>query len=494
MMRGASVHDATADAEVLRRSEGRYRALAAATAGIIWTTDAHGKVAEDLPAWQAFTGQTPEEIRGDGWIDAVHPDDRGHTATFWSAAKESRASCETEFRLRRRDGAYRHVVLRAAPVVGADDGLIRGWIGVLLDVTERRVCEEELTRLHTHLAEATAAIEQRERRMALIDELNATIHACNSLEEAYPLLEMTATRLFPQMNGGLALCDRAAQFKTVAQWGSSRLMAREFRRDDCWGLRDGEMHILDEPRKGAACLHFTSRPEGASLCLPLVVHGDTLGLLHLDAGTGLDMDERRLVARLGDVIKIGVADLKLRERLRLQAIRDPLTGLFNRQYLEETLPRECQLAQRRKSPLSVAMLDIDHFKEINDGYGHEAGDEVLRELGGLLRAAVRSSDIACRYGGEEFVLVMLDADLATAASRLEQIRLDIKRRQCVYRGRPLPSITVSFGVSEFPVHGRLPGELLRSADEALYAAKRAGRDRIARATCPSAKLPTPTPP
>jgi diguanylate cyclase (GGDEF)-like protein len=200
--------------------------------------------------------------------------------------------------------------------------------------------------------------------------------------------------------------------------------------------------------------------------------------LYLNADAGIDGQERAVAARFGEVIKVGLADLQLRERLRIQAIRDPLTGLFNRQYLEETLPRECQLAQRRKSPVSVAMLDIDFFKEVNDSYGHEAGDEILRALGELLRTAVRSSDIACRYGGEEFVLVLLDADLGTAVPRLEQIRLSIKKIQRTYRGRALPSITASIGVADFPAHGDSPAELVTAADEALYAAKRAGRDRI----------------
>jgi diguanylate cyclase (GGDEF)-like protein/PAS domain S-box-containing protein len=459
---------------------------------MLWATNARGEVAEDLPAWRAFTGQTADEISGRGWMAALHPDDRSHTAAVWSAATEAGALSETEFRLRRHDGEYRHVALRAVPVVDSD-GSIREWIGLGADITERKFCAEEVTRLRAQLAQATAAVEQREGRTALVDELNATLHACNSLEEAYALLGTPAIRLFPQMNGGLALSDRASQLKTVVQWGGKRLMVPDFALDDCWGLRRGQMHILDEPGKGAACRHFTSRPEGASLCLPLVVHGDTLGLLHLDGGAGLDRDERRLAVRFGDVIKIGLADLKLRERLRVQAIRDPLTGLFNRQYLEETLLRECQLALRRKSPLSVAMLDIDHFKQFNDSFGHEAGDEVLRELGRLLRTAVRSSDIACRYGGEEFVLVLLDADLTTAVSRLDQICLDIKSRQCVYRGRTLPSIAVSVGLSEFPIHGQSPGEILRAADEALYAAKNAGRDRVALSACQPTKQLSPAP-
>lgn len=490
MTRGRKSRAAPAGTEALRHSEQRWHALAAAT-GMVWTANAQGEVAEDLPAWRSFTGQTAEGIKGEGWMAALHPEDRGPAAAFWSAAREAGAPCETEFRLRRHDGEYRHVALRLVPV-SDQDGTIREWIGVGVDVTERKRFEEELVLSRAQLAQAKAAGEHGARRMALIDELNATLHACNSLEEAYPLLGMTAQELFPRMNGALALAERGLQLKTVAQWGGNRPMAPEFALDDCWGLRRGQMHVLDEPGKGAGCLHFTSMPEGLSLCLPLVVHSETLGLLHLDGGAGLDAEELRLVARLGDVIKIALADLKLRESLRLQAIRDPLTGLFNRQYLDETLPRECQLARRRNSPLSVAMLDIDHFKQFNDGYGHDAGDTVLRELGELLRAASRSSDIACRYGGDEFVLIMLDADLPASVSRLEQICLDIRRKRCVHRNRTLPSITVSVGMSEFPVHGGSPGEVLRAADEAMYAAKNAGRDRIVLSAGEPAEQPVPT--
>ena len=491
MTRGRKSRPSAAGADALARSEQRWHALAAAAAGLAWTATAQGEVAEDLPAWRSFTGQAADDIKGEGWMAALHPDDRRRTAAFWSAAREAGAPCETEFRLRRRDGEYRQVALRLVPVSDAE-GAIREWIGLGLDVSERKLSEEELAGCRAQLAEARAAAEQDARAMALVDELNATLHACNSLEEAYPLLGMTALGLFPRMNGALALCDRGSRLSTVAQWGDKKPMAPEFALDDCWGLRRGQMHVLDEPGTGAECLHFTARPEGPSLCLPLVVRSDTLGLLHLDGGAGLDAPELRLVARLGEVVKIALADLTLRASLRAQAIRDPLTGLFNRQYLDETLPRECQLARRRNSPLSVAMLDIDHFKQFNDGYGHDSGDAVLRELGELLRAASRSSDITCRYGGDEFVLIMLDADLPASVPRLEQICLDIKRKRCVHRNRTLPSITVSVGMSEFPLHGSSPGEVLRAADEAMYAAKHAGRDRIVLSAGRPAEQPAPT--
>ena len=176
--------------------------------------------------------------------------------------------------------------------------------------------------------------------------------------------------------------------------------------------------------------------------------------------------------------QLAEVNARMLEVLREQAIRDPLTGLFNRQYLDETLMREIRRDRRRRAPFSLVMLDIDHFKVFNDSYGHAAGDEVLKELGKLLRGTVRASDIACRYGGEEFVVVLLDADLAAALPTVERICLDIKRRQCVYRDQTLPGITVSAGLAQYPLHGTSAEELLRAADEALYAAKNAGRDRI----------------
>jgi diguanylate cyclase (GGDEF)-like protein/PAS domain S-box-containing protein len=187
--------------------------------------------------------------------------------------------------------------------------------------------------------------------------------------------------------------------------------------------------------------------------------------------------------------ELAAVNARMMQVLRAQAVRDPLTGLFNRQYLDETLGRELRRAHRRGAPLSVAMLDIDHFKIFNDTYGHAAGDEVLRELGNVLRETGRGSDIACRYGGEEFVLVLLDADLAAALPSVERICGEIKRRRCVYRGQTLPGISVSAGLAQYPVHGGSPEELLRAADEAMYAAKRAGRDRIeVYASLPSAGM------
>jgi diguanylate cyclase (GGDEF)-like protein len=173
------------------------------------------------------------------------------------------------------------------------------------------------------------------------------------------------------------------------------------------------------------------------------------------------------------------AELTRREAiLRIMANHDQLTGLFNRYYLLETLGRELARARRLQVPITVAILDIDHFKDYNDNFGHAAGDEVLRATAAMLKDAVRSTDIVCRYGGEEFLIVFLDSAAATALPRLGQICQEVRQRVYQYQGSAMPGVTLSVGVAEFPHHGRSVDALIRAADRALYAAKKAGRDCI----------------
>jgi diguanylate cyclase (GGDEF)-like protein len=171
--------------------------------------------------------------------------------------------------------------------------------------------------------------------------------------------------------------------------------------------------------------------------------------------------------------------LKLRDELRQQTIHDSLTGLFNRRYLDDTLPRELYMAQRRKAPLCVVMLDLDGFKEFNDAFGHGPGDALLSKFGRVLREHLRKSDISCRYGGDEFLLVLPDSSITDTQERVEQIRTFIKGIQIHHGEQVLDMITLSAGIAQAPEHGVNTSELLRAADEALYAAKQAGRDRTA---------------
>jgi diguanylate cyclase (GGDEF)-like protein len=166
------------------------------------------------------------------------------------------------------------------------------------------------------------------------------------------------------------------------------------------------------------------------------------------------------------------------EELRQQAIRDPLTGLFNRRYLDETLPREVHRALRDNMPLAVVMIDIDHFKRFNDEWGHEAGDAVLLGVAELLLDGLRASDIACRFGGEELLVVMPGADTGEAVRRITAIAGEMRKLATRVMGRELPPITFSAGVAIVPDHGGEAETIIRAADRAMYLAKETGRDRI----------------
>jgi diguanylate cyclase (GGDEF)-like protein/PAS domain S-box-containing protein len=372
-------------------------------------------------------------------------------------------------------------VLCNANIYRNEKGEVAGIVAAARDITERKHREEDFARLHEQVVATVADLRMNERNIALIDGLNETLQTCNSCDEAYPLIAMTGRQLFEQASGALAIfVDKSDNLETVARWGGGPLMMADFSLDDCWALRRGQTHELEAIGKGPLCKHFEQPPPGPYLCLPLSVHGEALGLLHfgVPAGVGIDDNSRRLAGTFGEIIKLALSNLKLREALRSQAIHDPLTGLYNRHHLNEIFSREIHRAKRHKSHLSVVMLDIDHFKKFNDTYGHGAGDSVLRELGKLLPNAVRGSDVVFRYGGEEFVLLLTEADLQVTTKRMDQIRQQIKRLQITFGGQLLPALSVSIGIAQFPEHGISTAELIAAADHAMYTAKQAGRDCI----------------
>ena len=219
----------------------------------------------------------------------------------------------------------------------------------------------------------------------------------------------------------------------------------------------------------------------AYLCVPMMAHGAALGMLHLLLASPDPerWDARQhLGVRVGEHLSLALAKLKLQETLQHLSVRDPLTGLFNRRYMEESLARELRRAERQDKMLGVLMVDIDHFKSFNDTFGHDAGDALLRELGTFLQRRIRAGDIACRYGGEEFTILLQDASQETSRQRAEEIREAAKRLQIHHGQRVLDPVTLSLGVATFPQNGANRDTLMQSADVALYRAKQEGRDRV----------------
>jgi diguanylate cyclase (GGDEF)-like protein len=258
--------------------------------------------------------------------------------------------------------------------------------------------------------------------------------------------------------------------------------ARVFAPNDCLGIQRGQVHLVEDGGQGMQCRHLHEAASPNYLCMPLRVHGEILGMLHFQGlkeliPDGTDWLQRR-AETVADHVALTLTNIKLRETLQHQAIRDSLTGLFNRRYLDETMVREIHRAQRKGAPLGVIMLDLDHFKRFNDTYGHEAGDNLLRILGEFLLTQVRYEDVPCRYGGEEFVLIMPEASLDVVKARAKEIREKVPQLQVLHRGQLLESTTVSLGVAMLPDHGATVEDLLRAADDAMYQAKREGRNRV----------------
>ena len=261
------------------------------------------------------------------------------------------------------------------------------------------------------------------------------------------------------------------------------------------------MHEFSAGGNNLPCQHVRESSAGY-LCVPMMAEGEGIGLLHLrildrpgrDATVTAERAALRGRAeRLTTQIGPAIASLTLRELLRQQSIRDGLTGLYNRRYLEESMARELLRAVRNKSQVAVIMADVDHFKQYNDTHGHQAGDEVLQAFATFLRDGIRGEDIACRYGGEEFAIILPGASQAGALERAERLRRGTSELRLRSAGITLPSFTASFGIALFPENGDSWESLLRAADAALYRAKREGRNRVEVASSASDDASPPSP-
>jgi diguanylate cyclase (GGDEF)-like protein len=343
--------------------------------------------------------------------------------------------------------------------------------------------------LESRVRERTVDLERRTHEISLLAEMSDFLQACITLEEAYGVIARAGQHLFPRTTGALFVYSASRnELESLASWGEPALNPNEcvFIPEQCWALRRGREYRVKDSRTGLPCAHVPSSSISREyLCVPMIAQGEVLGVLHLrdhplapDCADSAAPLNERLVVALAEHAALALTNLKLRETLRNQSIRDPLTGLFNRRFMEETMTREMQRAKRSHCALAVVMLDLDHFKHFNDTYGHDAGDLVLRHVGTLMNTQIRGGDLACRYGGEEFALILPGMPLHIVRERVDALRLGIKQLDVRHRGQTLGIITVSAGIAMFPEHGADGDALLRAADRALYRAKAEGRDRV----------------
>jgi diguanylate cyclase (GGDEF)-like protein len=371
-----------------------------------------------------------------------------------------------------------------ATVRGADEiGVMARTFNIMAERLQARVRDEEAIK---------EGLAERVNELDLLNRLGELFQACLSLEEAYAVIGRLAPRLFPTEAGAVFSLNPARNLiEVVATWGTHSVDGTVFPPEACWAMRNGRPHVVADARASVLCEHLPSPAPPAYVCTPLVAQGNSLGVLYVsserladEAPCGLNQAKQRLADTVAAQLGLGLSNVQLREILRSQSIHDPLTGLFNRRYMVETLERELHRARRTGNPLALLMVDVDGFKQQNDAFGHDAGDAILAELAALLQRSLRKEDVACRYGGEEFVLVLPDAAMESGARRAEQLRDAVRRMRVPHQGSLLGPITVSIGVAAFPDHGSDAASLLKSADTALYEAKKAGRDRVTLASPP----------
>ena len=437
----------------LKASEAKYRVLAENATDLIWSVDIELTFTYFSPSiWsllnyspdQALTLKLEDLFSRESYTDFL----TGFINFFTKLEPQTRSaardmeSLTMELQHRRRDGRLIWAEVRAGAIRG-NDGRLTGMLCVSRDIGKRKEAEE--------------ALRENEQRL-------------RAIYTAIPDLIINVA-----CDGTILSCKPAGDF---AQFASRDfLVGQPVSRILFEAAAGGIVASITEvcnKSKDLAIVEY-SRPVGDRIKYyeaRIVASGQDEALIIIR-----DVSERRQ-AELERTRLIN--DLEaVQEELRFQAIRDALTGLFNRRYMEESLAKEISRAARMEETVGLVMFDLDRFKNLNDTYGHAAGDLVLRELGALVTANVRSEDVACRYGGEEFVVIMPWISQKTAVMRAEELRAKVEQELILkFEGRSLPSITISLGAVVMPGKGTTTDRIVGAADKALYQAKEAGRNRV----------------
>ncbi len=392
-------------------------------------------------------------------------------------------------RHQRMDGQILDLALHGVPL--RVDGEVAGAYLMYEDISEQTRAGEAQRQHAEHLDLLVKELKLRTKQTTLLNEMGSLLAASGTIEEVCAVGADSTQKLFPEAHSGALYLLRSSRDLVEAgvRWGAKDVLAPTFPPRACWSLRHGQPHWSSSSGSGVSCQHLSRSATGECLCVPMVAQGNTVGVMHLefdeaaqsrnDSGAESLRDSRqRLAVTTASQAALTLASVQLRETLREQSIRDPLTRLFNRRFLEESFERELQLASRRKQSIAILFLDLDHFKRFNDTFGHDAGDMVLQSLADLLRNFFRVTDLCCRYGGEEFAIILPESSSQDAAIRANTLRAEVKSLRLQYKKQFLGPLTLSVGVAAFPEHGSIASELLKIADQCLYESKARGRDTV----------------
>jgi diguanylate cyclase (GGDEF)-like protein/PAS domain S-box-containing protein len=465
--------------EALRAVEVRYRELFEGAEDIVYTHDLEGNITSINRAAESITGYSRPEALRMNLTDFVSPDHQAVARKMIERHVAGESPATDELEILTKDG--RRIALEIRSHLIFRDGVPFGVQGIARDVTQRKKTETALQQAKKNLEAWVDELEQRTREMTLLSEMGDMLRACLTTEEAYSVVVRVAQQIFPGQIGALYVIAPSRNLvEAAAAWGEPSLADRIFTPDECWALRRGRVHRVEDTQVDLLCQHLHQPTPAGYLCVPMMAQSEALGVLHLSQSEETSFTEARLrlALTMAEHIAMALSNLKLHETLRSQSIRDPLTGLFNRRFMEESLELELRRAARNPQPLGVIMLEIDGFLAAEQSQGRRTDDTVLVELGALLKNNIRKEDIACRLEGEKFTLVLPQGNPQAIEQRAEGLRQMIQGFEIRQGARVLGRFTVSMGMAVYPEHGRTVEALLQATDAALRRAKNEGGNRL----------------
>lgn len=459
-------------------SEQRYRELFENAYDMVYTHDLEGRLTSINKAAERITGYSRAEALQKSIFQFVAPE-------FVESAKKlnyrqitSEVPSTQEVDLLAKDGS--RITLEVSSRLIYEQGRPVGFQGIARDITERKKTEAALQEANKKLEAWVEDLEQRTREMTLLSEMGDILRACFTTEEVYEVIVRVAQEVFPMLGGALYVIGPLRNIvEAVAEWGDTSKMELTFAPDDCWALRRGRVHFVEDTSVGLLCRHLHTPPPEGYICVPMMAQSEAVGILHLAHPENVRIPEtkQRLAMAMAEHVAMALSNLRLHETLRNQSIRDQLTGLFNRSFMEESLELELRRAVRNQDPLSVIMLALDNFQEITERFGLDAGDTILCRTAMMLQANVRKGDIACRFSGQTFVLVLPHASYEISHKRAETILELIRTLEVKSQSELAGHISASVGLALFPNNGQTVESMLRSAESALNRAKVSGGNR-----------------
>ncbi len=461
--------------EAKRASELRYQELFENAYDMVYTHDLNGRITSVNKAAERITGYARNEALQMNIFHLVAPEFQANAHRMIDRQVANEAPITQELDILSKDGS--RITLEVSNRLIFHQGNPVGVQGIARDITERKRTEAALQEANKKLAAWVEDLEQRTHEMTLLSEMGDILRACLTTEEVYEVIVRVAQEVFPSLSGALYVIGPLRNIvEAVAEWGDTSKLELTFAPDECWALRRGRMHSVEDTGVGLLCRHVHETESKSYMCVPMMAQSEALGILHLTRPENTRMAEakQRVAVAMAEHVAMALSNLRLHETLRNQSIRDQMTGLFNRSFMEESLELELRRAARTQHPLSVIMLSLDDFQQLTENYGLDAGDTILRRAGMMFQANVRKGDIACRFSGQTFILVLPQTPYEVSLNRAETLLDLVRTLEVKSLGESVCSISASVGLAVYPSNGQTVEALLRSAEAALNRARSSG--------------------